>query len=117
MKITKQMKEDFESTRDCWKWLAENGELNKYYWPEYSRLKGMKSSCAFCDYFIDYEEGIECKKCPLFHLGVCDNEGIRDRAVSKTAFHRWRRAKTARTRKKYAKMLYETIDQWCKENL
>jgi len=85
MRLTK--KKAIESTRKRWERLAETGECDG-------------EDCALCEYVVQ-EKG-NCLDCPYFEgFNYCNSLG--------SNYNRWYKAKTVRTRKKYAIEVLEEV--------
>ena len=103
MRLTR--KKAIELCTEAWTIHAKTG-CKKSELPE--KHQGMDSSCWFCYYNNHTVQGSristsgECKKCPYFKkFGHCN--------IGDVPFANWDKAKTPRTRKKYAKLFLEQI--------
>ena len=106
MKLTK--KKAIELHRQLWDWLYHHPLKIKQDWPRWKQNSGdipeekILAHCFPCQYVQ-----MECKECPLEWPDVI--KGERHRAVGfcadKSYFKLWRKAKTPKTRKKYAKLI------------
>ena len=105
MKLTK--KRAIEKSIELWEWLAETGEEWKKEWSGWDGAKAF-NDCFLCEYTLGLSSfvfDLECKEyCPLA-------KGKRQFQCDKTTqpYHHWCEAKTAQTRKKYAKLFLEQL--------
>jgi len=93
-----------------WTWLAKTGEVKRKWpgWEKYDVAIEHHSYCWFC-YYDNHTEiggirakGGDCIYCPYRkEYGHCNSNG--------TFYENWDKAKTSRTRKKYAKLFLEQI--------
>jgi hypothetical protein len=106
MKLTK--KKAIKLFREHWRWLAETGSTIKSNWPGHDFLKDeIASMCFLCEYMdqVDGENG-GCDGCLIDWPGenCADKHSIGD---DKGLFAKWWKAKTEKTRQKYAKIISE----------
>jgi len=83
-----------------WAWLAETGSNRKEKWPRWKRNGGdVEENDYYCFCCIVADD--ICRFCPIDWGNdlLCFGK--------ETAFGKWRRAKTAKTRKKYAAIIAE----------
>jgi hypothetical protein len=93
-----------------WKYAKETGcddiSLNRWLEKEHSYIFVLYWSCGYCEKYWNKKEKNEnliCIKCPLFKLWGQKCQSRTD------PYARWHRAKTKKTRKKYAEIIYRDI--------
>ena len=103
MKLPK--KKALQITADLWEWLEDNPKKEKEEWPEWKENGGgipmMESECACCEY-----AQLECNRCPLIKLWREKFSGG-DPCMGESYFNTWRKAKSPKTKKKYARIIKE----------
>ena len=100
MKLTK--KKTIEYHREMWNWLAETGEKYKHHWPGFEKMGWTTSYCFLCEYAETHTKHYCNQTCIL--IWPPDDQGCDE---GKDPYSHWDRAKTKRTRKKYAKIISE----------
>lgn len=103
MRLTK--KKAIELSIELWTWLAETGK-EKEDWPSWEQYGETTCECFLCEYSDRHPTAVNpyvCyASCPYYQrFGCC----YRD----KEPYDLWLCAKTARTRKKYAKLFLEQL--------
>lgn len=91
-----------------WTWCARTGK-HKSAWPDWDKYDfWVKSDCWFCHFDNNTTKGKDrilgghCDYCPYYEkYGHCDKTG--------TFYNLWDKAKTPKTRKKYAKLFLKQI--------
>lgn len=109
-----EAKESVELTIKLWDWAAETGK-EKRYWEKWAENGGEYDSlygCFLCDYDAQVRRrkgGVNsCVNCPYcIKFGSCVSKG--------SPYDRWDKAKTSRTRKKYAKLCLEQLREILKD--
>ena len=96
MKLTKKKAD--ELCYEMWNWLYHHPSKKKDYWPRWEKNGGdiprMYAECPYCEFY-------GCQKCPLAKaMKMTCVPGI-----GFSWFQRHRKAKTPKTKKKYAKLI------------
>ena len=100
MKLTEQKAIDI--CKELWTDLAETGKF-KFEWSGWGKYGEMKNDCPLCEYSAK-GDFMDCDRCPYFHrFGWCYVDG--------SLYSHWEKAYTATTRKKYAKLFLEQLNQ------
>ena len=101
-------KKAIELCIELWEWLAKTGK-KKEEWPKWNEFdSSISNDCWFCEYdwqqlnrYGAIQRIAECFYCPLKkQVGHC---------ATKTYYKNWDKAKTSKTRKKYAALFLEQI--------
>ena len=104
MKLTR--KKAIELCIEVWTWCTESGALKCDYPYSKKQLRYVvrndypESHCWFCEYCLQHKDN-GCKGCPLGGENKCED----------MAYEKWDKAKTPRTRKKYAKLFLAQIKE------
>lgn len=108
MRLTR--KKAIEITKELWTWLAETGEGYKNTWPGWKTYGVVQNDCAFCEYSypkaIGYHDtdDVICRKCPWYRkFGHCEEYD--------SPYWKWWEARSAKTRKKYARLFLEKLEE------
>lgn len=108
-------KEALQITADLWKWLYEHPSKEKYDWPRWEwkggEVRECLSCCPLCEYAkIEGTYRVDCCHC-LLQWTSKDESIIKigfQPCMNRTAsFAKWDDAKSPKTKKKYAKIIYE----------
>lgn len=103
MKLTR--KKAIELSKELWVWLAETGKM-KHEWPRWEKYGWMTWHCPLCEYAWG---GDACPRCPYWQTyGHCCPD---DSEEEETIFSQWDDAKTSKTRKKYARLFLEQLEE------
>ena len=107
------LKEALALSVDLWKYLYENPKIdNKLHTPFATQLMNLHSYCPLCDLFAvkSYRAAVCEGKCRLYNF--VENNKCRTNCGY---YAKWIQAKTSRTRKKYAGIIYDILHKWQEE--
>ena len=98
--------------REHWKWLAETGSNRKDDWPGWDFDDDYIEHCCFLCEYAKGRSDHDCRKCPIdwgVNYEIEDGSGQCSYADNDTwnYYGKWDRARTVKTRKKYAKIISE----------
>lgn len=110
-RLTKQLALEF--CRDWWDWLADHPSKDKEDYPDRLKYDEMRNNCPCCEYYTNHSNRSgDCIDGPNFCLliSLWPTSCMRGQwkykiNIKDSAFQKWRKAKTARTRKKYARVI------------
>lgn len=88
-----------------WTWLAETGASCKDEWPEAEKyeLDTILNKCFLCEATKNEDNEVVCEICPLYKEQGCYC------AYPESLYSKWGRAKTKRTKRKYAALIVDVV--------
>ena len=95
-----ELVESLEICERMWRWLANHPARTKENAITLLCLPHMYNDCTCCDY-VDEEYPCE-DDCPTFGMWGTDSTGDNSCLNKNSPFQRWERAKTSKTKAKYA---------------
>lgn len=93
---------------ELWEWLIETGK-RKVYWPGWEKYGKAYNNCWFCEYGMQQEKRYKSIKCCCEYCPLYSQFGSDGCFAISCGYDKWSKAKTPRTKKRYAKLFLKQI--------